>query len=135
MVEVIESHCINGRITDNDCKDLIIKTSKITRSVFNFIKEIDGTQEVFKHILIEKIAKQTNSRTEKVELNDENKQIFHTIVDAMQSHPGMVNFDSVPLNLSSAISKTIQYLMDREGVLTTTEMLAYNGIIERQYLE
>lgn len=135
MVEVIESHCGNGRITDKDCKDLVIKTSKVTRLVFSFIKEIDGTQEALKHTLIEKIAKQTNSRAEKVELNDENKQIFSTIVDAMQSLPGMVKFDNVPLALSAAVSKTIQSLMDREAVITTTEMLAYNSIIERQYME
>lgn len=135
MVEVIESHCGNGRITDKDCKDLVIKTSKVTRLVFSFIKEIDGTQEALKHTLIEKIAKQTNSRAEKVELNDENKQIFSTIVDAMQSLPGMVKFDNVPLALSAAVSRTIQSLMDREAVITTTEMLAYNSIIERQYME
>lgn len=135
MVEVIESHCGNGRITDKDCKDLVIKTSKVTRLVFSFIKEIDGTQEALKHTLIEKIAKQTNSRAEKVELNDENKQIFSTIVDAMQSLPGMVKFDNVPLALSAAVSRTIQSLMDGEAVITTTEMLAYNSIIERQYME
>lgn len=135
MVEVIESHCFNDRITDKDCKDLVIKTSKVIRSVFNFIKEIDGTQEKLKHTLIEKVALQTNGRTEKVELNDENKQIFRTIVDAMKIHPGMVKFDDVPLDLSSAVSKTIQCLMDREGAITTTEMFAYNGLIERQYME
>jgi hypothetical protein len=58
MIEVIESHCISGGITDKDCKDLVVKTSKVTRSVFNFVKEIDGTQEAFKHNLIEKIANQ-----------------------------------------------------------------------------
>lgn len=45
MIEVIENHCISGGITASDCKDLVIKTSKVTRSVFNFIKEIEyGTQ-------------------------------------------------------------------------------------------
>lgn len=130
MIEVIESHCISGGIIDKDCKDWVIKTSKVTRAVFNFIKEIDDTQETFKRILIETIAKQTNCRTEKVQLNDENKQLFHTIVATMKSHPGMVKFDNVLLDLSSDIFMNIQYLSDREGVVPNiADMHAYNGLI------
>ena len=135
MIEVIESHCISGGITDKDCKDLVVKTSKVTRSVFNFVKEIDGTQEAFKHNLIEKIAKQTNSRTEIVQLNYDNKQIFHALVYAMESLPGMVKFDNVSFDLSSAVSKVIQHLSDTEDTPSTIDMLAYNGMIERQYME
>lgn len=135
MIEVIESHCISGGITDKDCKDLVVKTSKVTRSVFNFVKEIDGTQEAFKHNLIEKIAKQTNSRTEIVQLNDDNKQIFHALVYAMESLPGMVKFDNVSFDLSYAVSKVIQHLSNTEDTPSTIDMLAYNGMIERQYME
>ena len=135
MIEVIESHCINGGLTDKDCKDLVVKTSKVTRSVFNFVKEIDGTQETLKQKLIEKIANQTNCRTETVQLNDENKQIFHALVAAMESLPGMVKFDNVSFDLSSAVSKAIHYLRDTEDTPSTIDILAYNGIIERQYME
>lgn len=136
MIEVIENHCISGGITDKDCKDLVIKTSKVTRSVFNFIKEIEyGTQEALKCKLIEKIAEQTNYRTENVELNSENKQMFHTLVSTMESHPGMVKFGNISLDLSSEVSKNIQFLSDNKEVPSTIEMLAYNGIIERRYLE
>lgn len=135
MIEVIESHCVNGWITDKDCKDLVIKTSKVTRSVFSFIKEIDGTQEALKHKLIEKIAKQTNCRTETVQLNEDNKQKFRTFVAAMGSLPGMVKFYNVSFDLSSAVSKVIQHLSDTEDTPSTIDMLAYNGMIERQYME
>ncbi len=135
MIEVIESHCISGGITDKDCKDLVVKTSKVTRSVFNFVKEIDGMHDTLKHKLIEKIAKQTNCRTETVQLNDDNKQIFHTLVAAMESLPGMVKFDNVSFDLSPAVSKAIQHLSDTEDTPRTIDLLAYNGIIERQYLE
>ena len=135
MIEVIESHCISGGITDKDCKDLVVKTSKVTRSVFNFVKEIDGTQEALKQKLIEKVANQTNCRTETVQLNDENKQIFHALVAAMESLPGMVKFDNVSFDLSFDISKSIQQLSDTDDTPSTIDMLAYNGIIERQYME
>lgn len=135
MIEVIESHCISGGITDKDCKDLVVKTSKVTRSVFNFVKEIDGTQEALKQKLIEKVANQTNCRTETVQLNDENKQIFHALVAAMESLPGMVKFDNVSFDLSFDISESIQQLSDTDDTPSTIDMLAYNGIIERQYME
>lgn len=135
MIEVIENHCINGGITDKDCKDLVIKTSKVTRSVFNFIKEINGTQETLKCKLTARIAKQTNCRTEKVELNSENKKMFHTLVATMESHPGMVKFNNISLDLSSEVSKNIQYLGDSNEAPSVIDVLAYNGIIERQYLE
>ncbi len=133
--KVIENHCINGGITDKDCKDLVIKTSKVTRSVFNFIKEIDGTRETLKCKLIAKIAEQTNYRPEKVELNVENKQMFHTLVTTMESYPGMVKFGNISLDLSSEVSKNIQFLNDNKAVPSAIDMLAYNGIIERRYLE
>lgn len=135
MIEVIESHCISGGITDKACKDLVVKTSKVTRSVFNFVKEIDGTQEALKQKLIEKVANQTNCRTETVQLNDENKQIFHALVAAMESLPGMVKFDNVSFDLSFDISESIQQLSDTDDTPSTIDMLAYNGIIERQYME
>ena len=135
MIEVIESHCISGRITDKDCNDLVVKTLKIIRYVFKFLKEIDGTYEPHKQILIENISKHTDSRTETVQLIDGNRQIFRAITAAMESIPGMVRFDNVQLNLSSEVSKKIQYLNDRKDRPNTIDMLAYNGIIERQYLE
>lgn len=135
MIEVIENHCIKGGITDKDCKDLVIKTSKVTRSVFNFIKEINGTQETLKCKLMARIAKQTNCRTEKVELNSENKQMFHTLVATMESHLGMVKFNNISLDLSSEVFKNIQYLVDSNEAPSVIDMLAYNAIIERRYLE
>lgn len=135
MIEVIETHCINGVITDKDCKDLVIKTSKVTRSVFNFIKEINGTQEILKCKLIAQIVEQTNCRTEVVELNSENKQLFHKLVATMESQPGMAKFANISLDLSSEISKNIQYLCDDKRELSAIDLLAYNGIIERRYLE
>lgn len=135
MIEVIESHCSSGGITDKDCNDLVIKTSKVTRSVFKFIEKVDGTQETLKHNLIENIAKQTNGRMEEVQLSDDNKQTFQALVAAMESIPGMVDFGNESFDLSSAVSKNIQYLSDREDAPDAIDLLAYNGVIERRYLE
>ena len=135
MIEVIESHCSSGEITDKDCEDLVVKTSKVIRSVFHFVQEIDGMQEILQQKLIENIARHTNCRKTTVQLTDENKQIFHILVAAMESHTGMVKFDNVAFDLSSAVANSIKHLRDSEGAPSTIDMLAYNGLIERQYLE
>lgn len=164
MVEVIESHCINDGITDKDREDLVTKTLRVMRSLFKFIEKLEGTDDVVKHTLIKKIAKPTDDRKKKTEdvfkselkekianltedrkesvkLNDENKQIFQTIVAAMKSDLEKFKFDDVSFKdesfkWESAVPETIQQFMNREeGEPSITEMLAYNGIIERQYLK
>ena len=61
--------------------------------------------------------------------------MFHTLVATMESHLGMVKFNNISLDLSSEVFKNIQYLVDSNEAPSVIDMLAYNAIIERRYLE
>lgn len=140
MIEVIESHCLNSSITDKDCYDLVIKTLKVTRSVFKFIREIGSSNDEIIHKLTRKVVNQTNKRTENVELTDKNKNMFNAMVkaiEAMHSYSEKMRLDDTFLDLSVPVADAIRQLSGKGSccTLTATDMLAYNGLIEMQYLE